>query len=187
MTLALRQAGNNHEARKSCVLHPRSFQELTTQAQFILNCLFPHLKPKRTSSIFGVACKEGNAPRNGPYWIKCRSSYRSGLEHNWSSHIGKVLVTKDCAGSYYLIMTTIHSQDIALGNTDAPSVKETWFNWFFFSLDFSIGNINSTLFSSNESLHEKYCWWGISKLYPPYPIQFNSTSIYWMSPKCQAQ
>lgn len=33
-------------------------------------------------------------------------------------------VTKDCAGDYYLIMTTIHGQDIALGDTDAPSVKE---------------------------------------------------------------
>lgn len=34
-------------------------------------------------------------------------------------------VTKDRAGNYNLITTTIYSQDIALGNTDAPSVKET--------------------------------------------------------------
>ena len=37
-------------------------------------------------------------------------------------------VTKDGAGNDDLIMTTIHSEDTALGNTDAPSVKETWFN-----------------------------------------------------------
>ena len=33
--------------------------------------------------------------------------------------------TTDGAGNDDLIMTTIHSEDTALGNTDAPSVKET--------------------------------------------------------------
>lgn len=74
-------------------------------------------------------------------------------------------------------MTTIHSQDTALGKTDAPSVKATWFNWFFPPLDFRLVNINSTLFSSNESLHEKHCWWGTCKWYPPDPIQFSSVTF----------
>lgn len=42
--------------------------------------------------------------------------------------MGKIFVTKDSVGNYYLVMTAPHSQDIALGSTDAPSVKETGFN-----------------------------------------------------------
>lgn len=125
LTQALDQAVSNEKASKFCILGPRVISGIS------------HIKPPTLANwnqdglhqLSGV--REGNPPRNSPLWIKRRSIYWLRLGHTENLNAGKILFTKDCVGDYYLIMAIIHSQDIAWGNTDAPSVKETWFNWFF--------------------------------------------------------
>lgn len=93
-------------------------------AWFALNCLLSQTETQKDFTNC-LESKEEIHPETGLIESNAGAFIEQDLDITLQSTYRRDSFTKDCAGNYYLIMTIIHSQDVALGNTDAPSVKGT--------------------------------------------------------------